>query len=49
MNPANKEALAVKGWIDLTSEKDAQVKRAIKFFEDSLARSEVTIVSSNKQ
>jgi hypothetical protein len=37
MAPASAEGLTLKGWIDLTSGREAVVKKAIKYFDESLA------------
>ena len=33
LSPKSKDGILLRGWIDLTSNKDAHVKKSIKYFE----------------
>lgn len=35
--PGSREGLTLRGWIDITSDREALVKKSIKYFEDALA------------
>ena len=38
MAPTSREGLALRGWIDLTCGREMLTKRAIKYFDEALAR-----------